>query len=53
MSYFGFPRDENGNVVVADSDVVEYLESLLQQIKLLNLRFEETFGTGIDIEDIE
>ena len=53
MSYFAFQRDEDGNVLINEDDIANYLEELLNEIKLLNMRFEEAFDTKINLEDIE
>lgn len=52
MSYFGFPKDDEGNVVVSDVDAAEAIEILINQITLLNLRFEEAFRTNISLTDV-
>ena len=51
MSYFAFPKDVNGNIQVTDEAAAEAAEILINQITLLNLRFEEAFRTNINLED--
>jgi hypothetical protein len=53
MSYFSFNRDSEGNVQVTDSEALEALELLLNNVALLNVRFEEAFRTNINLEDID
>ena len=53
MSYFGFKRNDSGEIVVSDQDAAEALELLINQLILLNLRFEEAFDTGLNLKDID
>lgn len=53
MSYFAFKRDENNNVVVTDQILLESIEILINQLMLLNERFEEAHETGLYLEDID
>ncbi len=52
MSYFGRKTDVNEHELVTDQSVKELLSQLLQEIRLLNIRFEEAFETEIQPEDI-
>jgi len=52
MSYFAFPKDKNGDIKVTDESAAEAVEILINQITLLNLRFEEAFRTGIYLNDV-
>ena len=47
MSYFGFPRNDDGSIEVGDYDVLEAMELMINQLILLNERFEHAYGTGI------
>ena len=53
MSFFAFKRDENDKILVNDQAVAEFLERLLNELILLNMRVEEAFETKIDAQDIE
>jgi hypothetical protein len=53
VGFLGFPRDGSGRIRVADEDTKESLQTLAQQIKLLNDRFEEAFETHISDGDLE
>jgi len=52
LSYFAFPKDSSGNVLVTDKELAGAVEALINQLILLNLRFEEAFDTKIEIEDV-
>ena len=52
MSFFAFPRNGNGEIVVSDQAALEALETLINQLILLNDRFEEAFETGLSIKDV-
>jgi hypothetical protein len=52
MSYFAFPKDKNGNIQVTDESAAEAAEILINQITLLNLRFEEAFRTKVYLNDV-
>lgn len=52
MSFFAFKRNADGEIVVSDNDVLEAVELLINQLMLLNERFEEAFETGIIQEDV-
>jgi len=51
MSFFAFPKDENGEIRVSDKDLLDAIELLINQVILLNMRFEEAFQTKIDEDD--
>ena len=51
MSYFAFKRTQDGEIEVSDQDVMRALEMLVNQLQLLNLRFEDLHNTGIELED--
>lgn len=52
MSGYGWPKNEKGEVIVNDQTVADALEVLINQIMLLNERFEEAFETGIKEQEI-
>jgi len=52
MSFFAFPKDSQGNALVTDQAAAEAVEKLINQITLLNLRFEEAFRTNITLDDV-
>jgi hypothetical protein len=52
MSYFAFNRDTEGNIVINDEDLLCAIEKLINNLELLNVRFEEAFDTKISEDDL-
>ena len=43
MSFFAFNRDNEGNILVSDQQVLEAVEIIVNQLLLLNARIEKGF----------
>ena len=52
MSYFAFKRNDDGEMIVDNASLAAALELLINQVCLLNARFEEAFDTKIEDGDV-